>query len=98
MNKDTATQAIVANLAEPTASRDAKRELFEAAAYDQYLARNNRGQTGGLMTLEEFCHKSDDGKYYFNHLEACWWGFQAGFMAAALAGAQPQTAADVQTR
>lgn len=88
MSNNTANQAIMAEMGQTQAVRDTKREMFEAAAHEQYQQRHKASGEDGQMTQEEFCRKLPDGRYFYKELNATWWGFQAGFTYAALLGAK----------
>lgn len=70
----------------------AKRELFEAGAYAHYLERWDGAKAGTYvgepMSQEKFCARNPEkpDSYFYSDLNNAWWGFQAGFMAAALRG------------
>ena len=84
---NTANRAIMAEMGQTQAVRDAKRELFEAAAYEHYQERHKASGADGQLLQEEFCRRLEDGRYFYTELNTAWWGFQAGFVTAALAGA-----------
>ena len=83
-----ANQAIQADMGQTEAVRAAKRELFEEVAHAHYLERWHGDPENGAMTKDEFCRKTPTGAYFYDELNRAWWGFQAGFTAAALAGAK----------
>ncbi len=83
-----ANQAIQADMGQTEAVRAAKRELFEKVAHAHYLERWPANDPNGGLSLAEFTRKNEDGSYFYTELNRAWWGFQAGFTAAALAGAK----------
>lgn len=83
-----ANQAIIAEMGQTQAVRDAKRELFEEVAHAHYAERWKGNMENSGLSREEFCRKNADGSYFYGQLNNVWWGFQAGFTAAALAGAK----------
>lgn len=83
-----ANQAIIAEMGQSEAVKDAKRELFEEVAHAHYEERWTGSPEVACMTREEFCRKNEGGSYFYVGLNTAWWGFQAGFTAAALAGAK----------
>lgn len=83
-----ANQAILADMGQTAAVREAKRELFEEVAHAHYLERWPANDPNGAMSKDEFCRKTETGAYFYKELNNTWWGFQAGFTAAALAGAK----------
>lgn len=93
-----ANQAIQAEMGQTDAVRQAKRDLFEEVAHAHYLERHFgerlRSEDGEAIPLDEpmsresFCRRNQDGSYFYTELNRAWWGFQAGFTAAALAGAK----------
>lgn len=86
-----ANQAIIAEMGQTQAVRDAKRDLFEQVAHEHYLERWPADvSTNTAMTREEFCRRdpAHPDRYFYVELNNTWWGFQAGFTAAALAGAK----------
>lgn len=93
MNKATADEAICITLGEPEAAKRAKRELFEEVAYERYLENFKASDEAGHqpMTKDQVCLRNATSMehYHYQEMNTLWWGFQAGFTAAALAGARP---------
>lgn len=85
-----ANQAIQIEMGQTEAVRAAKRELFEEVAHAHYLERWPADDPNGAMSKDEFCKRDPErpDRYFYTELNATWWGFQAGFVAAALQGAK----------
>ncbi len=87
MNPTPVNKAILMDLAQPPELIAAMRDKFEAAAYAHYLERWDGNEENGHMTQEQFCRRNEDDRYFYKDLQQAWWGFQAGFNAACIAGA-----------
>lgn len=92
-----AAQALLIHAMQKPEELQSKRDLFEDLAHAHYLerwaGREKGSYVGEPMSKEDFCKRNPEQPehYYFSDLNTSWWGFQAGFMAAALQGAKAES-------
>jgi hypothetical protein len=86
------TQALLIHTMQKPEELQSKRDLFEDITHAHYLERW-KDQPYEPMSKEAFCKRNPDlpDFYFYSDLNTSWWGFQAGFMAAALSGAKAES-------
>lgn len=79
-----ASAALLIHTMQTDKAHTAKRQLFEDAAYAHYKERTADADMDQATFVARNPEQPDF--YYFSDLNTAWWGFQAGFMAAAVLG------------